>query len=905
MPRPVALTGFVGRTGEIGEIARILGVHRLVTLTGAGGCGKTRLADRVVEEVAGSWPDGAGAVDLAEVADPELVPTTVARELGLSMEPGGVDATAVAVRLRGERLLLWLDTCEHVRDAVADLVEEVLVRCADVSVLATSREPLGVASEVVWRVPALRPPEAVQLFEDRAALVLPDFTVADRTTVEQVCASVDNLPLAIELAAPWVRALSLPQIRDGLIDSLRLLVGGSRSVPERHQTMTACIGWSHDLISGADRVLLRRLSVFAGPFTLDGVRAVAYGDGNPSFGEVLGDVTRLLDASLLVTSMHQGEVRYRMLDIVRQYAGAQLIVAREAEATTARHLRFHHELAVNAEAGMDHDQEHWRSVLTAHRADLHRAIRGAVGDAAPAGAHLCATMARHWLVTGDVAAGIRLLEEARDRFVGHTDASGHAGEAHRLRMALHAARSMLAMPAGDLDLVASEAAAGIRLGETAPPDRALARCRAMAALALFFTDFAASSREAATATRLGESTGDEFARDWACVVHAYALLTRGRNDEADSLARSTIVRARRRRDHFCGAFARGVGVYTELTRGRVAQAVLIGRRSLEMIDPLGEDFGSGTLAANTAHALALSGDLDGAMRLMTPVVRSLSTPDADPIGFMVPLGFIHLWRGDVDESLRWFRAGTARLDDRATDWTAARCIPGLVGALRRTGDAAEAAGWVDRGITILTDFDAPFELADLLDEQGRLAAADPARSRDLHLRAIALRRDRGIRLGNATSLEGLACAAAACGDLENAAYLDAAAQQARARMGHPRPPVDEAEHQRLLAGVASSGDPSVLELKHREGERADHELLVQALTRGRGPRRRGRGALGMLTAAETEVATLVSEGLTNLEIASRLFMSRGTVKAHLGHIYAKTGVPNRAALAALVHNAED
>jgi ATP/maltotriose-dependent transcriptional regulator MalT len=459
---------------------------------------------------------------------------------------------------------------------------------------------------------------------------------------------------------------------------------------------------------------------------------------------------------------------------------------------------------------------------------------------------------------------------------------------------------MLAMAAGDLATVSAEAEAGISLAEAVDDHASLARCLAMSALSLFFTDFEACERAAVRATEVGVLGGDEFARDWACVMHAYALVTRGHNDEADQVAHGVVVRARRRRDRFCGGFALCVGVYTQLTRGRVAEAVRVGHQSLDLIRPLGDYFGSGTVAANTAHAVAVSGDLEGAAQLMEPVVHSLATPAADAVGFMVPLGLINLWRGDLDESIRWFRAGVARLEQRRADWTAARCIPGLVGALRRKGDLEQAAVWAERGIELLTAFAAPFELADLLDERARVEPEDLGRARELHLQSLVVRRDHGIRLGTAASLEGLARVEAASGDLEQAVYLDAAAQQARSSMGHPRPRVDEEERGAFLAGLPPAAEQPILEERRREGEAVDLDALVTTLTRGRGPRRMTGGALGALTAAEIEVANLVSDGLTNVEIAAQLIMSRGTVKAHLSHVYTKLGVPNRAALAAFV-----
>jgi DNA-binding NarL/FixJ family response regulator len=326
-----------------------------------------------------------------------------------------------------------------------------------------------------------------------------------------------------------------------------------------------------------------------------------------------------------------------------------------------------------------------------------------------------------------------------------------------------------------------------------------------------------------------------------------------------------------------------------------------------LVRPLGDYFAVGTLTSNTAHAVALSGAFEEARSLMEPVVQSLDTArEADVIGFMVTWGLIHLWEGDLDEAVLWFEKGVERLGDRGRDWTAARSLPGLVGALRRLGRTEKATLWARRGVRQLTAFGGWYECADVLDEQGRLLAEDdPPRARDLHVQALVLRRDHGIRLGYPDSLDALARLAAEAGDTVEAARLCAAGEAARSAMGYPRRPVDRAAHEALIGNLRASAGEASFRAAWDEGAAADPDVLVAALTRGRGPRSRAPGPLGALSPTELDIARLVSDGLSNPQIAARLYMSRGTVKAHLARIFTKLGMSNRTELAAFLRSETD
>jgi predicted ATPase/DNA-binding SARP family transcriptional activator len=345
---PSELTPFIGRATELRELERLLGSTRLLTLTGAGGSGKTRLALELAER-AGAAGTGVAWVELAALEDASLIPQQVAYALGVRDEVRTVDALTAVLRARGD--LLVLDNCEHLVDACAELAHSLLRGCPELRVLATSREALGVKGERAWLVPPLSLPageladpreagstEAVRLFVERARDGVPEFelTPSNVGAVVEICRRLDGVPLAIELAAARVRVLPPEQIRERLDDAFRLLTSGGRTSVPRHRTLRAAIDWSHDLLRDASKVIFRRQAVFRGGFTLEAAEAVCSGDGVAA-EEVLDLVARLVDRSLLEVREQEGVARYGPLETVRQYALEQLAEAGEAEAVRRRH----------------------------------------------------------------------------------------------------------------------------------------------------------------------------------------------------------------------------------------------------------------------------------------------------------------------------------------------------------------------------------------------------------------------------------------------------------------------------------------------------------------------------------------------------------------------------------------
>ena len=359
---PVQFTSFVGRQAEMNDVRRLLADNRLVTLTGAGGVGKTRLAVQVAAQVAGEFGDAVWYVDLAPITDPDVVAVAVIRALGLPDQPGRSTMDTLTRFIGDRRMLLVLDNCEHLLDATAALAVALLGGCPAVTLVATSREPIGVAGEVSWRVPSLSlADEAIELLTDRARLARPAFKITDdnAAAAAEICRRLDGMPLAIELAAARVRVLSLAEISDGLHDRFRLLTGGARTAVRRQQTLRASVDWSHALLTEPERVLFRRLAVFMGGFDLDAAQAVA-GGGDVERYQILDQLTLLVDKSLVVAENTTGRTRYRLQETVRQYAQEKLGESGQADAVRTRHRDHYTAMAAlratPARAGTGHDE---------------------------------------------------------------------------------------------------------------------------------------------------------------------------------------------------------------------------------------------------------------------------------------------------------------------------------------------------------------------------------------------------------------------------------------------------------------------------------------------------------------------------------------------------------------------
>ena len=425
LPRPV--TAFVGRKTEMQAIARLLETTRVLTLTGAGGCGKTRLALQVSPGLLGAFPDGIWLVELAGVVDARLVLLEVARVLDVPERPGQTLTQALCEHFSSKRALVLLDNAEHQLEACAALVEEFIRACPQVHVLVTSRERLDIAGEVTYRVPSLATPsskrtyapdelqtiESVRLFVGRAQLTRPGFCVTgeNASALASVCRRLDGIPLAIELAAPRLRAMSIEEMDRRLDQSLRLLTSGSRTALPRHRTLRALLDWSYDLLGATERALLQRLSWFAGGWTLDAAERVCSGEGIETH-EVLDLLTSLVDKSLVIADEIAGATRYTLLETVRQYARECAHSGDAGPRWQARHFDYCLDIAEQAKVfATTPDHAKWLGVLDAEHDNLRAALAWSATPNADVsqGLRLGTALWRFWAIRGYLGEGGKTL----------------------------------------------------------------------------------------------------------------------------------------------------------------------------------------------------------------------------------------------------------------------------------------------------------------------------------------------------------------------------------------------------------------------------------------------------------------------------------------------------------------
>jgi non-specific serine/threonine protein kinase len=430
------LTGLIGREAELAEVRILLGANRLLTLTGTGGCGKTRLALELAQAAAGGFPDGVVFVELAAISDTDLVAPTVALNVGLAQAAEPSPAEALARHFADRRSLLVLDNCEHLIGACADLVNLLVRRCPKLSILATSREPLGLTGEVAWRVPSLRamsPDDvprgtsdaaaaassyaATQLFLERARAVSPSFTI-DAGNVEpvvQICWRLDGIPLALELAAALTSALSPSQISRRLDDRFSLLTLGSRGTLPRQRTLLATLDWSHSLLTAGERTVFRRLAVFAGSFSLEAAERVCGADPLRE-AEVLPCLVRLVEKSLLVAQPRGSENRYRLLETVRQYARERLAEVGEVEELASRHRSWFADLVGGTGDGLwDANQADWYNRLQEDNENLRVVLAWYRDNDPVTGLVIASILWRFWVDRGYRREGGRWLRSLLDK----------------------------------------------------------------------------------------------------------------------------------------------------------------------------------------------------------------------------------------------------------------------------------------------------------------------------------------------------------------------------------------------------------------------------------------------------------------------------------------------------------
>jgi non-specific serine/threonine protein kinase len=847
---PHALTSFVGREQEVGEARRLLDETWLLTLTGAGGIGKTRLGHAIAAGLLDELPDGAWLVELSALADPTLVPQAVAAVLGVREVSAQPLTESLADALRSRQMLLMLDNCEHLIEACAQLAERLLRACPELRILATSRQPLGIAGETTFRVPPLAlaaqtaaPPfiavsdldvrcaaestaepgapimlsEAASLFVERARAVVPSFLLTERNApaVEQICRRLDGIPLAVELAAARIAVLSPEQIAGRLDDRFHLLSGGSRTAPSRYRTLRALVDWSHALLTDAEQVLFRRLAVFAGGWSLEAAESVCSG-ADLAPGDVLDLLSGLVAKSLVLTGEPADAVRYGLLETLREYAAEKLREAGEEALLRERHAAWHLTLAERAEPELIGPcQDAWLNRLEGDRENLRASQRWAVerGDVETV-ARLGAALWRFWWARADAA-------DAREWMTTI-----------------------------------------VPLAEQTPPSPAVVRAldgagRVAGALADFPTCRLLLDAGLAVARQLGDR-------------HLLATLL-------DSRGRQSFVEGHyaEARPHLneCLAILRELGDrhglarvlshlgFLEYLENRQEAARALYHDGLKMARAVGDPNAVAELLDSTARTFQAEGDLDAALSSYQEAEALLREIGQSHRLAMVlnNLGSVHIRRGELG-------AARACLGEALSLSEKIGNRRRLAFTLASVATLAAVSGEPERAIRLHT------MAADAVAEMGASLAQpmceDSARELEQARRAL------GPSGVSALVASGRALKLAD-GAHEALVWLCEA--------GHPVAPADPPSVQEPAVPPPSTQAPAVPRLAVMS--HAPAVLPVPAAGSGLSPR-------------ELEVAALVARGMTNRQIASELVITEGTAANHVKHILARLTLDSRVQIAA-------
>lgn len=884
---PVPLTSFIGRQGQIDELRSLLAVSRLLTLSGAGGSGKTRLAIEVTRQIAPLFTAGACYVDCAPLAHPDLVAVAFAQALGLPDQPGR-SATDSLLNFIGDRqLLLVCDNCEHLLHPIASLIDVLLTGCRNVTVMTTSREPLGLAGETTWRVPSLSlDDEALTLFTDRARLVLPTFTLTDanRATIAEICRRLDGMPLALELAAARLRAMSPTEILEGLQHRFALLTGGARTAVPRQQTLRASVDWSHALLTPDERVLFRRLAVFVGGFDLSAAAATASGDGLGA-DQVLELLTQLIDKSLVMVVDNQDRTRYRLLETVREYAFERLEEAGECDVAQCRHRDFYAATAsaidaltgTSLQCGLQQailELDNFRAAFawSRHCADDDTALT------------IASSLLPLWLASGRILEGLAWFDAVLT--------NDHSTDlAPATRAAALADRALL------VGWVASA-------HEPEPAELAVAQSRtqdnpALLARALTTRGIIAAlhgepgEQYFAEAAELARSVDDRWRLCQILGWRANMAFLEGDPVRVRAAASEGVQIADKIGDRFTSRQCRTWSSWAQLVAGDAVSAAAhfgaIADEARTDRDVLWEVV-SGHYRA---QSLSYQGDSRSAMAEIAPTVSA-----AEELG--------QLWMGNS----RGVRAIMALADGRIDEadhcirvaWESLSGVPlhqrmytyVLAEVALARGDLIGARRVADEAVSSTTGWHRILSLTTRA--RVKLAEREPELCERDAYAALALAVDLDAGLSLPDLLECLAATACVNGIPRRSARLLGAADGMRRRMYTARFTVHDAANRVTMRTVRNTLGNKDFDAALAEGATLTGLEAIEYAQRGKGQRRRPSMGWGSLTPTEREVVRLVCAGLANKEIATRLLVSPRTVQTHLTHVYTKLNLTSRVQL---------
>ena len=895
---PVEVSSFIGRDGDISRGVALLAETRLLTLTGAGGCGKTRLAQRIAGRVLHRYEGGVWWTELASLADEGLIADAVAAVLGVRVPPGRDAVDALAGYLQTAPALVVIDNCEHLIAGAAAFVHRLLRSTPGTAILATSREPLAVEGEVTWRVPSLSLPpaacgtpeavghyDAVRLFVERAAQADPDFRVSNENApaVAQICQRLDGIPLALELAAARVRSLTPERIAAALDDRFRLLAAHRRGVVPRQKTLLASVDWSHELLGPEERVLFRRLGIFARGFTVDAADVVAAFDPVPDRTAV--DVlARLVDKSLVHLD---APGRYRLLETIRQYALDRLADAGETEELQDRHLAWAGDLARTLES----------EATDAHPAALdeleteHANLRAALDWAAVAGRHdraleIVGSLAFFWAQHGHY----REAADWESRLVERPGATGGQAVA-RARWGCAYVRFY----GGDAAGAYERAQIGLTEANAAGDSSTAARCLHTMGAGLYPADPVRARQHLVQAAELARTAQDEWCLADALQCVGYTHLAEGDHRLAAPFLEEAFPIWDRRGNQFQRGWHHGGMAWAAASRGQMPAAETEIRKTIEIArtvgDPTLEVWACGLLcsilvaagrpqamAAEMETLLRVRHERSGLGEALIPTFSARARLLQDPAGVaaeLEPTAVALIDAGNlIDGSHLMEQAARAALE-------AGRPAEGV--RLAALSEEAAPTGWYRSAARMVRGVAAR-------------QLGDPAACDLLH-DFLGYLADRENLLGVPLALETLGGLLIADGQLAVGGRLLAAGQTLRTETGQARLPGDQGRFDEDVRLAKQELGPEWAQV-WAEGSGLTAVQAVAYARRARGSRKRPATGWDSLTPTELQVVELAAQGFTNPEIGKRLFIGAGTVKTHLSHVFAKLNVSSRTELAA-------
>jgi predicted ATPase/class 3 adenylate cyclase/DNA-binding CsgD family transcriptional regulator len=890
---PVELTNFIGRQAETTDLRGALASNRLVTLTGAGGAGKTRLALHVAADLAGKFGDGVCYVDLAPITHPDVVPVTAARALGLPDQPGRSTMDTLLRFIRDRQILMVLDNCEHLIDASAALVVALLGGSPTLTMLTTSREPLGVSGEATWQVPSLSlADDALALFADRARLAQADFTITDNNAadVAEICRRLDGMPLAIELAAARVRSLSLTEIVDSLHDRFRLLTGGSRTAVRRQQTLRASVDWSHALLTETERILFRRVAVFLGGFDLDAAQKVA-GDDTLERYQVLDQLTLLVDKSLVVAENNAGRTRYRLLETVRQYALEKLGESGEADTVRSRHRDYYTSMAaeLDAPARADHERRIRQAEIEMDN------LRGAFGwslenrDTELALA-LASSLQPLWWTRGRILEGRAWFNAALPD--DPTDLDG-AAAVHARALADKACLDTWTAGAASMGGARKALKIARELDDPALLARALTACGFTAG----YTDNAElAPTYFAEAADLARTLDDRWILIQIVAWQANTAATAGYPIAAATYGEEGCALAEAIGDRSSLRMCRLSRGWAQLQRGDVVAATAQFDAVAADAEAAHDDLAMVGATLGLGIALAHQGAVDEARGAGDSAMKAATELDEYFLGLATgALAIAALAAGDVAAAKAPSEAIWHHLGATHPQLATMELAHHAIQVALASGDLVAARRWADDAVAVATGW----HLVCALLSRARVAIAEgePGEAeRDAH-DALSCAASSGAHLPLPDVLECLADLAREAGNREQAARLFGAADAVRRRTSMVRFKVYDDGYQASVTALRNTMGENEFDAASAEGAALSTEEAIAYAQRGRGERKRASSGWSSLTRAELDVVKLISEGLGNKDIAARLFISPRTVQAHLTHIYTKLGLTSRVQLA--------